>query len=580
MLSSLLLETGAFLIFLEEEDEMNTKEQIAKSIAVALKDQLTEKEIQHLLEKPKKLELGDVAFPCFTLAKTCRKSPHSIAEEIKNNLTCEIIKDVQVIGGYVNIFFNQSIVTKQVLTKILVEQHLYGSQQESKGNIVIDFSSPNIAKPFSMGHLRSTVIGNALANIAEKNGYQAIRINHLGDWGTQFGKLIVAYRRWGNQQAIANAPIEELLKIYVKFHEEAEQDETLNEEARAAFKALEDGNEEALALWQWFRDASLEEFNTIYQLLGIHFDSYNGEAFYNDKMATVVKELEEKELLIKSDGAFVVEVEPMPPCLITKTDGATLYATRDLAAAFYRKQHYDPKKVFYVVGNEQSLHFNQLFRVIEKMRYGWAKDLQHVPFGMILKDGKKMSTRKGKIVLLGEVLEEAITTAKRNIEEKNPKLEQKDSVAYQVGVGAVIFNDLKNDRLHDIEFSLEQMMNFEGETGPYVQYTYARISSLLEKINEQSNEVSFEKLGDQAWPVILLLEQFPKVISNAFEQADPSQIAKYALHLARLFNKYYAQNKIVAEDHIRGSRLAFCQCVANILKESLALLGIAAPKKM
>jgi len=545
---------------------MNMKEQIAKSIAVALKDQLTDKEIQHLLEKPKKLELGDVAFPCFTLAKKFRKSPHSIAEEIKNNLTCEIIKDVQVIGGYVNIFFNQSIVTKQVLTKILVEQHLYGSQQESKGNIVIDFSSPNIAKPFSMGHLRSTVIGNALANIAEKNGYQAIRINHLGDWGTQFGKLIVAYRRWGNQQAIANAPIEELLKIYVKFHEEAEQDETLNEEA--------------LALWQWFRDASLEEFNTVYQLLGIGFDSFNGEAFYNDKMAMVVKELEEKELLIKSDGAFVVEVEHMPPCLITKTDGATLYATRDLAAAFYRKLHYDPKKIFYVVGNEQSLHFNQLFRVIEKMGYGWAKDLQHVPFGMILKDGKKMSTRKGKIVLLGEVLKEAITTAKRNIEEKNPNLEQKDSVAYQVGVGAVIFNDLKNDRLHDIEFSLEQMMNFEGETGPYVQYTYARISSLLEKINEQSNEVSFEKLGDQAWPVILLLEQFPKVISNAFEQADPSQIAKYALHLARLFNKYYAQNKIVAEDHIRGSRLAFCQCVANILKESLALLGIAAPKKM
>lgn len=431
-----------------------------------------------------------------------------------------------------------------------------------------------------MGHLRSTVIGNALANIAEKNGYQAIRINHIGDWGTQFGKLIVAYRKWGDQKIIEAAPIEELLKIYVKFHEEAEQDDTLNEQGRAAFKALEDGDGEALALWQWFRDASLKEFKTIYQLLGINFDSFAGEAFYNDKMTAVVKELKEKDLLVQSDGAYVVEIDNMPPCLITKTDGATLYATRDLAAAFYRKQQYDPKKIFYVVGNEQSLHFKQLFNVIEKMGYDWAKDLQHVPFGMILKDGKKMSTRKGKIVLLAEVLKEAIATAKRNIEEKNPNLVDKENIARQVGVGAVIFNDLKNDRLHDIDFSIEQMMHFEGETGPYIQYTYARISSLLEKAKEHSYEVSFEALGEQAWPVVLLLEQFPNVIVNAFEQADPSQIAKYALQLARVFNKYYAQNKILVDDSQRTSRLAFCHCVAIVLKESLALLGIAAPKKM
>ncbi|MGE7998128.1 arginine--tRNA ligase [Lysinibacillus sp. NPDC093190] len=557
---------------------MNT--QIAKRIAVALNNELSVNDIQKLLEKPKNMDLGDVAFPCFTLAKKFRKPPHTIAIEIQNNLSSDLIQEVQVLGGYVNLFYDQPTITHQVLSQIVKEKNLYGTQQESKGNIVLDFSSPNIAKPFSMGHLRSTVIGNALANIAEKNGYQAIRINHLGDWGTQFGKLIVAYRKWGYQKTIEAAPIEELLKIYVKFHEEAEQDETLNEQARSAFKALEDGDEEALALWQWFRDASLEEFKTIYQLLGINFDSFAGEAFYNDKMAAVVKELKEKELLVQSDGAFVVEIDNMPPCLITKTDGATLYATRDLAAAIYRNQQYGPKKIFYVVGHEQSLHFKQLFNVIEKMGYDWAKDLQHVPFGMILKDGKKMSTRKGKIVLLADVLKEAIATAKRNIEEKNPNLVDKANVARQVGVGAVIFNDLKNDRLHDIEFSIEHMMHFEGETGPYIQYTFARISSLLEKANEHSYEVSFEALGEQAWPVILLLEQFPKVIANAFEQADPSQIAKYALQLARQFNKYYAHNKVLVDDNQRTSRLAFCQCVAVVLKESLALLGIAAPKKM
>ncbi|MFJ3389339.1 arginine--tRNA ligase [Lysinibacillus sp. NPDC086135] len=554
--------------------------QIAKRIAVALNNELSVNDIQNLLERPKNLGLGDVAFPCFTLAKKLRKSPNSIASDIKHNLSCNLIQEVQVVGGYVNIFYHQPTIIHQVLCQIVKEENLYGTHQESKGNVVLDFSSPNIAKPFSMGHLRSTVIGNALANIAEKNGYQAIRINHIGDWGTQFGKLIVAYRKWGDQKIIEAAPIEELLKIYVKFHEEAEQDETLNEQGRAAFKALEDGDGEALALWQWFRDASLEEFKTIYQLLGINFDSFAGEAFYNDKMTAVVKELKEKDLLVQSDGAYVVEIDNMPPCLITKTDGATLYATRDLAAAFYRKQQYDPKKIFYVVGNEQSHHFKQLFNVIEKMGYDWAKDLQHVPFGMILKDGKKMSTRKGKIVLLAEVLTEAIATAKRNIEGKNPNLVDKENIARQVGVGAVIFNDLKNDRLHDIDFSIEQMMHFEGETGPYIQYTYARISSLLEKAKEHSYEVSFEALGEQAWPVVLLLEQFPNVIVNTFEQADPSQIAKYALQLARVFNKYYAQNKILVDDSQRTSRLAFCHCVAIVLKESLALLGIAAPKKM
>ncbi|MFJ7666565.1 arginine--tRNA ligase [Lysinibacillus sp. NPDC097195] len=553
--------------------------EIATSLAKALNQQVEVTEMATLLEKPKHADVGDLALPCFKLAKILGKSPQTIAAEIEKNLKCDMIQSVTIVGGYVNLFFNQSLITQQVLKKIRKEQRLYGTNLTNKGNVVFDFSSPNIAKPFSMGHLRSTVIGNALANLAEKNGYHAIRINHLGDWGTQFGKLIVAYKLWGQQQTIAAAPIEELLKIYVKFHEEAEQDTSLIEQARAAFKALEDKDEEALALWHWFREVSLDEFKALYQLLGIHFDAYDGEAFYNDKMQTVVDELQDKGLLTLSDGAYVVELENMPPCIIKKTDGATLYATRDLAAALYRIKHYHPEKIFYIVGHEQTLHFQQLFSVLEKMGYDWAQNLRHVAFGMILKDGKKMSTRKGKIVLLHDVLTEAIETAKHNIEMKNPQLQNKEEVAKQVGVGAVIFNDLKNDRLHDIDFSIEQMLHFEGETGPYIQYTYARIHSILAKADVQFDE-TFYPLGEQAWQVILLLDQFPNVVASAYEQADPSLVAKFALQLARHFNKYYANNKILVNDAMQNSRVTLCQCVAIVLQESLALLGISAPENM
>lgn len=394
---------------------------IAALLSTALNHELTASEIEKLIEKPKMSELGDIAFPCFTLAKKLRKSPQSIASEVAGKLSDGMIQEVNAVSGYVNIFVNQQWVTENVLQAVLREKEQYGSMKPAKENVVIDYSSPNIAKPFSMGHLRSTVIGNALANIAEKNGYHVVRINHLGDWGTQFGKLIVAYKLWGDKAAIEASPIQELLKIYVKFHDVAETEDSLNEQARASFKALEEGDEESLALWKWFRDASLQEFAAIYELLGIHFDSFAGEAFYNDKMDAVVGELKEKGLLAQSEGAFVVELEDMPPCLITKTDGATLYATRDLAAALYRKKQYDAKKTFYVVGNEQSLHFKQLFKVIGKMGYDWSRDLQHVAFGMMLKDGKKMSTRKGKVVLLADVLAEAIETAKRNIEEKTKR---------------------------------------------------------------------------------------------------------------------------------------------------------------
>lgn len=554
---------------------------IAISIVNAMENRLTVDEVVQLLEKPKHEELGDLAFPCFIVAKRLNKSPQLIAAKMAEKLEGDYISRAQVVGGYVNIFLNQQQVTNDILSTILQQQHSYGSVKRKRGKVVVDFSSPNIAKPFSMGHLRSTVIGHALANIAEKNGYTAVRINHLGDWGTQFGKLIVAYKRWGNSSMIEKSPIQELLKLYVKFHELAEQDEGLNAQARAIFKALEDGDQESLALWEWFREESLKEFKHIYDLLNIQFDSYAGEAFYNDKMDQVVQELTEKKLLTLSDGAYIVELENLSPCLITKTDGATLYATRDLAAAIYRKETYKPEKIFYVVGNEQSLHFKQLFQVIDKMGYDWAKDLQHVPFGMMLKEGKKMSTRKGKVVLLAEVLKEAMATAKKNIEEKNPLLENKDQIAIEVGVGAVIFNDLKNHRMNDIEFSLNHMMNFEGETGPYVQYACARINSILEKGNfliEKSCVTSF--LDEKAWPTIKLLDQFPNTICKAYEESDPSQIAKFALLVARAFNKYYAHTKILFDDEGMQQRMAFSYCVAVVLEECLALLGMKAPKNM
>jgi len=559
---------------------MSLTNQIAKVISNVLENEWTVEQVEQLLEKPKQTELGDIAFPCFTLAKKLRKAPQQIALELSVKLKDKLIASVEVAGGYVNLFFDKALVTNQVLQSITTNQQQYGSKNRKHEKIVIDFSSPNIAKPFSMGHLRSTVIGNSLANIAEKNGYETLRINHLGDWGTQFGKLIVAYKLWGNKEKILAAPIEELLKIYVHFHDIAEKDDTLNEQARAAFKSLEEGDEEALTLWNWFKDASLKEFQLIYKLLGVHFDSYAGEAFYNDKMTIIVNDLREKGLLIESKGAFVVELEDMPPSLITKKDGATLYATRDLAAAMYRHQTYHASKTFYVVGNEQTLHFKQLFSVLEKMGYEWSKHLEHVPFGMMLKDGKKMSTRKGKIILLTDVISDAIKTANHNINEKNPTLENKDEVAKQVGVGAVIFNDLKNDRMNDIEFSLEQMLNFEGETGPYVQYTNSRICSLLKKGKFEAAEFNFSPLEDEAWPIIQLLQDFPRIVEKAFDYADPSQIAKFSLLLSRHFNKYYASKKILVDDGTISSKLTFAFSVSVVLKESLRLLGVPAPEKM
>ncbi|CAI8804145.1 Arginine--tRNA ligase 2 [Bacillus pseudomycoides] len=562
---------------------MEYKIQLAKSLFEILKSELSLEQITGLIETPKQDEFGDAAFPCFMLAKQYKKAPAIIAKEIAEKLNNSFFTKVEAVGPYVNVFFNRHIVSDDVLKAILVEKEEYGQGYFGREKtVVIDYSSPNIAKPFSMGHLRSTMIGNSLKHIAQKCGYEVVGINYIGDWGTQFGKLITAYKKWGNEELVKEDPIRELFKLYVHFHEEVKEYPELEEEGRAWFKKLEDGDEEAVFLWNWFRHESLKEFSRIYELLGVEFTNFQGEAFYNDKMGDFVDILEEKGLLEESDGAQVVnlEKEDMPPCLIKKSDGATLYATRDLTAALYRQNTYEFDKALYVVGAEQSLHFTQFFTVLKKLGYNWVDGMAHVPFGLILKDGKKMSTRKGKVVLLEEVLEEAITLAEQNIEEKNPDLKQKEEVAKQVGVGAVIFHDLKNERMHNIEFSLEKMLKFEGETGPYVQYTHARACSILRKENAEFETEAFQLNDDHSWSTIKLLNRFPQVVETAFFKNEPSHIAKYLLDVAQAFNKYYGNVRILEEDKEKESRLALVYAVTIVLKEGLRLLGMGAPEEM
>ncbi|GAA4710370.1 arginine--tRNA ligase [Brevibacillus fulvus] len=570
---------------------MSYKQQAAEKIAAAINQlgvaDFPAEKVQAMLETPPNPQMGDIAFPCFQLAKALRKAPPAIAGELAPLLSGAPLREAAAVGPYVNLFLDQQQVAAEVITKVTKEKEAYGSRNLGQGRKVpIDLSSPNIAKPFSMGHLRSTVIGNAIANIMEKHGYQPVRINHIGDWGTQFGKLIVAYLKWGSEEKVKAEPIKELLRLYVQFHEEAEKDPALEDQGREWFKKLEDGDPQAQRLWQWFRDESLKEFTKIYELMGVSFDFVQGEAFYNDKMDRIVQLLEEKDLLTESEGAMVVQLDEfdLPPCLIKKSDGATLYATRDLAAALYRHEAFDFAKALYVVGNEQRLHFQQLFRVLQKMGFAWATEMYHIPFGMMLKDGKKMSTRKGKVVLLEEVFAQAIADVKKVIEEKNPQLVNKDEVARQVGVGAVIFHDLKNFRLNDVNFSWEEMLTFEGETGPYVQYTHARACSLLRKGNYQPAEAPFPAEAfdsKEAWAIITTLNNFPDVVDKAREQFDPSQIGKYVIDLAQQFNKFYANVRILADEpELKAARLQLVHAVVIVLKEGLRLLGLQAPEEM
>ena len=561
---------------------MNYKTILAEAVAQALEAGISAEEAAALIERPKQPEHGDFAFPCFTLAKLLRQSPGRIASELAAKVKSPHFEKAEAAGGYVNVFLDKKRAAKTLLDQIGSLQQEFGSSAGGAGcTVTIDYSSPNIAKPFSMGHLRSTVIGHSLGLILEKNGYKVIRINHLGDWGTQFGKLISAYKRWGAEDRIQKAPIKELSSLYVRFHKEAETDAELEMEGRAWFRRLEEGDLEALKLWKWFREESLAEFSKTYETMNIHFDSLAGEAFYNDKMDEVIKELEQKELLQESDAAQVVMLDGMPPCLIRKSDGATLYATRDLAAAIYRHRTYNSDRGLYVVGSEQSLHFRQIFAVLRRMGYEWAEHLVHIPFGMILKDGKKMSTRKGKVILLDEVLKQSVSLALKNIESRNPALKDKQHTAKQVGVGAILFHDLKNDRQHDLEFSLEDMLRPEGETGPYVQYTNARALSILRKAQrEKSADAVPDELGGAAWQMILRLMEFSETVCRAANQYDPSQIAKYTISLAQLFNKYYGEVRILSEDEGLEFRLALVSAVSLVLSEGLRLLGVEAPSEM
>ncbi|HFI2430795.1 TPA: arginine--tRNA ligase [Streptococcus suis] len=562
---------------------MNQKQVIAEKLAAILPS-LEVEAIYNLLEKPKSSEMGDIAFPAFSLAKVERKAPQAIAADIVEKLDTTGFEKVVATGPYVNFFLDKAAISHQVLTDVITEKDQYGKLNIGQGrNVTIDMSSPNIAKPFSVGHLRSTVIGDALANIHEKLGYNPIRINHLGDWGKQFGMLIVAYKLWGDKAAVEADPISELLKLYVRINAEAEEKPELDEEARQWFKKLEDGDPEAHELWQWFRDESLVEFNRIYDKLDVTFDSYNGEAFYNDKMDEGIQILEEKGLLQESKGAKIVDLESynLPPALIMKTDGATLYITRDMATAMYRKRTYDFVKSIYVVGQEQINHFKQLKAVLKEMDFDWSDDMTHITFGLVTKDKKKLSTRKGNIILLEPTLDEAISRALTQIEAKNPDLENKEEVAHAVGVGAVKFYDLKTDRDNGYDFDLEAMVSFEGETGPYVQYAYARIQSILRKANFVPSAENDYKLADaESWDIIKHIQNFSNVVERAGDKFDPSLIAKYAINLAQAFNKYYAHTRILDESPERDSRLALAYTTGVVLKEALRLLGVKAPEKM
>ncbi|HEL2066826.1 TPA: arginine--tRNA ligase [Streptococcus suis] len=562
---------------------MNQKQVIAERLAAILPS-LEVEAIYNLLEKPKSSEMGDIAFPAFSLAKVERKAPQAIAADIVEKLDTTGFEKVVATGPYVNFFLDKAAISHQVLTDVITEKDQYGKLNIGQGrNVTIDMSSPNIAKPFSVGHLRSTVIGDALANIHEKLGYKPIRINHLGDWGKQFGMLIVAYKLWGDKAAVEADPISELLKLYVRINAEAEEKPELDDEARQWFKKLEDGDPEAHELWQWFRDESLVEFNRIYDKLDVTFDSYNGEAFYNDKMDEGIQILEEKGLLQESKGAKIVDLESynLPPALIMKTDGATLYITRDMATAMYRKRTYDFVKSIYVVGQEQINHFKQLKAVLKEMDFDWSDDMTHITFGLVTKDKKKLSTRKGNIILLEPTLDEAISRALTQIEAKNPDLENKEEVAHAVGVGAVKFYDLKTDRDNGYDVDLEAMVSFEGETGPYVQYAYARIQSILRKANFVPNAENDYKLADtESWEIIKHIQNFSAVVERAGDKFDPSLIAKYAINLAQAFNKYYAHTRILDESPERDSRLALAYATGLVLKEALRLLGVKAPEKM
>jgi len=563
---------------------MDYKQKVVAALANALDGQLSAEEIALKLETPKTSDLGDMAFPTFALAKILHRAPQQIAQDLAEKIDSSDFERVVVAGPYLNFFFDKGQYSAATLANVLNAGATYGQNNEGNGGKVpIDMSSPNIAKPMSMGHLRSTVIGNSIAEILTKNGYAPIKDNHLGDWGTQFGKLITAYKLWGNEADVKADPINKLVEYYVRFHKEDVDKPELDDEAREWFRKLENGDPEAHRLWKWFREASLEEFNDVYKKLGVTFDTYNGEAFYNDKLEEVVQILRDKHLLVESQGAQVVDLSKynLNPALILKSDGASLYITRDIATALYRDREYAPAKNLYVVGSEQTYYFQQLKAVLLEMGLKSAPNLQHVPFGLITVDGKKLSTRSGRIILLAKVLEESVELAEKEIDEKNPDLANKAAVAQQVGVGAIVFGDLKNERTNNIDFVLADQLKFEGETGPYVQYAHARAESILRKASATTITADANQVTDpEAWDTIKALADFPAMVKMACDELEPSVIAKYAIRLSKTFNKYYAHSKILADDAGLPARLALVKSVSIVIKESLRLLGVKAPDEM
>lgn len=569
---------------------INYREKIADILAPHIEG-LERDEILPMIEVPADSSKGDYAFPCFKLAKIMRKAPPMIAKGIAEAIEGEkMFQKVESVNAYVNMFMSKAEFAGNVVKEVLEKDKDFGRSDMGAGRtVIVEYSSPNIAKPFHIGHIRSTVIGNSIYKIYDFLGYDTIRINHLGDYGTQFGKMICAYRKWGNKEDVIREPIKSLLSYYTKFHEEAEKDPSLEDEARAIFVRLENGEPEEVELWQWFRDESLREFNRVYDMLGITFDSYNGESFYSDKMSAVVQELKDKGLLVEDNGAQIVKLDQfdLPPALITKSDGSTLYITRDIAAAIYRKNTYDFYKNIYVVASQQNLHFQQWKKVIELMGYDWADDCVHVPFGLVSMEEGTMSTRQGRVIFLEDVLNRAVEQTRKIIMEKNVNTENVDETAREVGIGAVIFNELSNYRIKDYVFSWDKVLNFEGETGPYVQYTHARACSILRNAGEAvmaSAKEGFDAsriTSDSAHALIKLIYEMPEVIAEAGEKYEPSIVTRHIVDIAQAFNKFYHDEHILVDDETeKTAKVALVMAARNVIRNGLDLLGMKAPEKM
>ncbi len=566
------------------------REKIADILAPQIEG-LEKDEIMSMIETPADIKMGDYAFPCFKLAKLLRKAPPVIAKSIAEAIGDDpMFEKVESVNAYVNMFVSKEDFAREVVSEAIEKGDDYGRSSIGGGKkVIVEYSSPNIAKPFHIGHIRSTVIGNSIYKIYDFLGYDTMRINHLGDYGTQFGKMICAYRRWGNKEDVIKEPIKSLLSYYTKFHVEAEKDPALEDEARAIFAKLEKGEPEEVELWQWFRDESLKEFNRVYDMLGITFDSYNGESFYSDKMPRFVQELKDKGLLVEDAGAQIVKLDEydLPPALITKSDGSTLYITRDIAAAVYRKETYDFYKNIYVVASQQNLHFQQWIKVIELLGYDWAKDCVHVPFGLVSMEEGTMSTRQGKVIFLEDVLNRAVEQTRQIIKEKNVNTENIDETAKEVGIGAVVFNELSNYRIKDYVFSWDKVLNFEGETGPYVQYTHARACSILR--NAGDDAVAKAKAGfdakyitsESAHRLMSLIYELPEVIVEAGEKYEPSIVTRHIVDISQAFNKFYHDEHILVDNEDEKiAKIALVLAAKTAIKNGLGLLGMKAPEKM